>query len=151
MLLNPHVGAQPFYLLPQAVQILLLRMRMVGPEDAQRVVMNLLPALDVALQAAQHAVQLALLLLVELAAHPGQGGEDAVGEPIAADLGHALLQSRVHKVVEELEQRAGGDHVTVHQVGHETEQKAGVRPLAALQAVLFIKKLFLTRTKSARV
>ena len=45
VLLNPHVRAQPFDLLPQAVQIFLLGMRVVRLEHSQRVVMRLLPAL----------------------------------------------------------------------------------------------------------
>ena len=86
VLLNPHVRPQPFDLLPQTVEIFLLRVGMVRLEDAQRVVVDLLSALDVAFQAAQHTVQLALLFLVELPADPGKGGEDCVGKPITSYL-----------------------------------------------------------------
>ncbi len=64
MLLNPHIRPQTFNLLPQAVQILLLRMRVVGFEYSQGVVVDLFPALDVSLQTAQHSVKLTLFLLV---------------------------------------------------------------------------------------
>ena len=61
-------------------------MRIVRSECPERVVMRLGPALDVALQRAQHSVQLGLLLLVQLTPDPGQGGQHGVGEPIATDL-----------------------------------------------------------------
>ena len=64
MLLNPHIRPQTFNLLPQTVQILLLRMWMVGFEYSQGVVVDLFPALDVSLQTAQHSVKLTLFLLV---------------------------------------------------------------------------------------
>jgi len=44
MLLNPHVGAETFYLLPETVQVLLLWMRMVGFKNTECVVVNLFPS-----------------------------------------------------------------------------------------------------------
>lgn len=163
VLLDPHVRAQALYLLPQAVQVLkkekdvvliirslphlirtislslshlFLRVRRVRPEYPERRVVRLDPALDVPLQRAQHAVQLGLLLLVELPPHPGEGGQDGVGEPVASHLRNPLLQGGVHEVVHQLEERAGGDDVAVDQVGDEAEGVAGRFPAAALQALL---------------
>ena len=71
MLLNPHVGAETFYLLPETVQVLLLWMRMVGFKNTECVVVNLFPALDVSFQASQHPVKLTLLLLIQFTPYPG--------------------------------------------------------------------------------
>ena len=89
-------------------------------KDPQSRVMGLVPALDVSLEGAEHPVQLGLFLLVELTSHPGESREDRVGEPVTPDLRHAsLLQRRVHKVVQQLEEGPGRDDVTVDQVGDE--------------------------------
>ena len=136
VLFDPHVRPQPLDLLPETIKVLLLRVRMIGFEYSERVVVNLLPALDVSLQAAQHPVQLTLLLLVQLPPYPGQGRQHAVGEPVPAHLGHTLLQGSVHEVVEQLQQGGGGYNVAVHKVRHKPEQKPRVRPTETFQTVL---------------
>ena len=50
--------------------------------------MDLVPPLDVALERAEHSVELRLFLLVELAADPRQGRQHREGEPIPANLKH---------------------------------------------------------------
>ena len=101
---------------------------------------NLAASLDVALETAEHPVQLTLLLLVELPADPGEGGEHAIGKPVPPHLGHALLQAGVNEVVQKLEQGPGRHHVTVDQVREEPEQVAGIGPLARLQTILIGEK-----------
>ena len=46
--------------------------------------------LYIPLQAAQHPVQLRLLLLIELTANPGQGREHRVGKPVTPNLNASI-------------------------------------------------------------
>ena len=89
-------------------------MGMIGLKHTECVVVDLATPLDVTLQRSQHSVKLALLLLVELPAHPGEGGQHAVGEPVSSHLRNSILQGGVHEVVKQLEQRSSRDNMTIH-------------------------------------
>ena len=132
VLLNPHVRTESLDLMPKAIKILFLGMRVIRLKHTKSIVVDLATSLDVALQRPQHPVQLALLLLVQLPAHPGEGGQHAVGEPVPSHLRHAVLQCGVDKVVQKLEQRSSGDDVTVDQVCQEPQEIAGIGPFAGL-------------------
>jgi len=59
------------------------RIRSKSPQGAD---VDLVPTFDVSFQRSEHAVQLRLFFLVELATDPRQGRQDREGEPITAHL-----------------------------------------------------------------
>ena len=67
---------------------------MIRLKHPQSIMMNLLPALDVPLQASKHPIQLTLLLLIQLSTNPGESRQYSVCKPVPSYLQKCVNMNR---------------------------------------------------------